>query len=89
VTRFQDVALSKDVEESSRETTMPIDDQTPRKQGETQTEPPMADSGMQWGLPLGLAATAVVLTLVFYNANHGGTTPTTTAAVQPSKAPAR
>jgi hypothetical protein len=44
---------------------------------------------MQWGLPLGLAATAVVLTLVFYNANHGGTTPTTTAAVQPSKAPAR
>jgi hypothetical protein len=28
----------------------------------------------------------VVLTLVFYNANHGGTT---TAAVQPSKAPAR
>jgi hypothetical protein len=55
-----------------------------------QSEPPMPDSGMKWGLPLGLAAAAVVLTLVFYNANHGGTTSgtTTTAAVQSGKAPA-
>jgi hypothetical protein len=68
---------------------MPMDDQTPRSRDEAQTEPPMADSGMQWGLPLGLAATAAVLTLVLYNANHGGTTTTTTAAVQPSKALAR
>jgi hypothetical protein len=70
---------------------MSIDDQTPRNTVKLQTEPPMPASGMEWGLPLGLAAAAVVLTLVFYNANHGGTTAgtTTTAAVQPSQAPAR
>jgi hypothetical protein len=65
-------------------------DETARNLDKPRIEPPMPTSGMEWGLPLGLVATAFVLTLVFYNANHGGTTSgtTTTAAVQPSKAPA-
>jgi hypothetical protein len=32
------------------------------------------DSGMSWGLPLGLAGVAIVLGLIFYNANHERTT---------------
>jgi hypothetical protein len=66
-------------------------DETAQKLDKPQLEPPMPSSGMEWGLPLGLAAAAVVLTLVFYNAQHGGTTSgtRTTAAVQQGNAPAQ
>ena len=37
---------------------------------------PTPDSGMQWGLPLGIAATVVVIGSIFYNVQHQ---PTTTA----------
>ena len=31
---------------------------------------PPPDSGMAWGLPLGLAGVVLVLGLIFYNVNH-------------------
>ena len=39
--------------------------------------PPPLRSGMEWGLPLGLAGAVIVIGLIFYNVNHQ---PTTTAA---------
>ena len=38
--------------------------------------PPPLRSGIEWGLPLGIAGAALVLGLVFYNVNH----PTATAS---------
>ena len=48
--------------------------------------PPMPDSGMSWGLPLGLAAAAIIATLIFYNAtsDHAATASTRTATVTQS-----
>jgi len=31
---------------------------------------PPPDSGMSWGLPLGIAAAALVIGLIFFNLNH-------------------
>ena len=51
--------------------------------------PPPLRSGIEWGLPLGIAGAALVLGLVFYNVNHvptltanssGGTVHSTPAA---------
>ena len=39
-------------------------------------DPPLR-SGVEWGLPLGLAGAAIVIGLIFFNMNHQ---PTTTAS---------
>ena len=58
-------------------------------------EPPLR-SGIEWGLPLGIAGAALVLGLVFYNVNHvptltagnaGGTVHSTPAANAEKAAP--
>ena len=49
---------------------------------------PPPNSGMSWGLPLGLAGVVLVLGLVFYNFSHERTASNTSGATQTRSAPA-
>jgi len=57
---------------------------------------PPPDSGMSWGLPLGIAAVVIVLGLIFYSvstdrtttaSNTGGTTQSTSSAPSTANSP--
>lgn len=63
-------------------------DDIPRNSDEAPLqEHPMPDSGMSWGLPLGLIAAAIVISVVFFNTttDHHPKTVSNTPVAQQSE----